>query len=150
MGGGWALCPRAEPIWRSNALLASTANMGAPNFKIMSVNSLQTCVLSRGRAGASDALPGFCSSRGPSRQGPCLCAGGFHPGIRALSATPPARLSWDIIHELCFCRARLLCPLASKCVREQAQRPLPDSPESAPRPIPIQIPKSSDETLSPG
>ena len=54
----------------------------------------------------------------------------------------PACLSLGIIHELCFCRARLLCPLASKRAREQAKRPLPDSPEPARRPIPIQIPKA--------
>ena len=81
---------------------------GHAQFKIMSVNSLQACVLSRGRAGASDALPGFCSSRGPSRQGPCLCAGGFHPGIRALSApTLPAACLGVLF--MSFASAVLVC-----------------------------------------
>lgn len=73
----------------------------------MSVNSLQACVLSRGRAGASDALPGSCSSRGPSRQGPCLCAGGFHPGIRALPA--PTLLACLGILFMSFASAVLVC-----------------------------------------
>lgn len=111
MGGGWALCSQAEPIRPKNALLANTANMGAPNFEIMSVNSLQACVLSLGRAGASDALPSLClpkPSRGPSRQGPCLRAGGFHPGIRALSAPTLLAACLGVLF-MSFASAVLVC-----------------------------------------
>ena len=154
MGGGWALCSQAEPIWLSNALLASTANMGAPNFKIMSVNSLQACVLHQaGPAQAKRSPAWLLLAQAVPRAQP---TGSMSLRWRLLSWNScivlpyPVCLSWDTIHELCFCRARLLCPLASKCAREQAQRPLPDSPEPARPPIPIQIPQSSDETLSPG
>ena len=113
VNGRWmgALFSGRANMAKKNALLASTANMGAPNFEIMSVNSLQACVLSLGRAGASDALPSLCSpkpSRGPSRQGPCLRAGGFHPGIRALSApTLPAACLGVLF--MSFASAVLVC-----------------------------------------